>query len=560
MGFKSDIEIAQECEMLPITKIAEKAGIDDKYLEQYGKYKAKIDYNLLKESDKKDGKLILVTAINPTPAGEGKTTTTVGLADGMQKLGKSVMVALREPSLGPVFGVKGGAAGGGYAQVVPMEDINLHFTGDFHAIGAANNLLAAMIDNHIFQGNALNIDPRKITWRRCVDMNDRQLRNVVDGLGGRTNGMPREDGYDITVASEIMAVLCLASDIKDLKERLSKIIIGYTYGKVAEQKPVTAGDLHAEGAMTALLKDALKPNLVQTLEHVPAIVHGGPFANIAHGCNSVTATKMALKLADYAITEAGFGADLGAEKFLDIKCRQSGLDPAAIVIVATARALKMHGGTALADLKNTDVDALKKGLANLDAHLDAAAHYKRPVVVAVNKFFDDSREELDAIVKHCAERGIPCAIADIFSQGGEGGKDLAQMVVEAADRSTSPFKPLYESALPVEEKLNIIARNIYGADGVELTAAAKKKLAQFEASRLTDLPVCMAKTQNSLSDNGRLRGRPTGFTITVRDFEIANGAGFLVALCGEIMRMPALPVSPNAMHIYLDDKGNVQGL
>ena len=560
MGFKSDIEIAQECEMLPITQIAEKAGIDDKYLEQYGKYKAKIDYNLLKETDKKDGKLILVTAINPTPAGEGKTTTTVGLADGMQRLGKNVMVALREPSLGPVFGVKGGAAGGGYAQVVPMEDINLHFTGDFHAIGAANNLLAAMIDNHIFQGNDLNIDPRKITWRRCVDMNDRQLRNVVDGLGGRTNGMPREDGYDITVASEIMAVLCLASDIKDLKERLSRIIIGYTYGKVSEQKPVTAGDLHAEGAMTALLKDALKPNLVQTLEHVPAIVHGGPFANIAHGCNSVTATKMAMKLADYAITEAGFGADLGAEKFLDIKCRQSGLDPAAIVIVATARALKMHGGTALADLKNTDVDALKKGLANLDAHLDAAAHYKRPVVVAVNKFFDDSREELDAIVKHCAERGIPCAIADIFSQGGEGGKDLAQMVVEAADKHSAPFKPLYESALPVEEKLNIIARNIYGADGVELMAAAKKKLAQFEASRLTDLPVCMAKTQNSLSDNGRLRGRPTGFTITVRDFEIANGAGFLVALCGEIMRMPALPVSPNAMHIYLDDKGNVQGL
>ena len=503
----TDIEIAQAAQPLDISAVAEKAGVASEYLECYGRTKAKV-------------------------------------------------VALREPSLGPVFGVKGGAAGGGYAQVIPMEDINLHFTGDFHAIGAANNLLAAMLDNHIQQGNELGIDVRRITWKRVVDMNDRQLRNIVCGLGGKVNGVPREDGFDITVASEIMAVLCLADSLTDLKARLGRMVVAYSRSGA----PVTAHDLRAEGAMAALLKDAIKPNLVQTLEGTPAFIHGGPFANIAHGCNSVLATRMALHFGDYAVTEAGFAFDLGAEKFLDIKCRQSGLDPAAIVIVATARALKMHGGTALADLKNTDVDALKKGLANLDAHLDAAAHYKRPVVVAVNKFFDDSREELDAIVKHCAERGIPCAIADIFSQGGEGGKDLAQMVVEAADRSSAPFKPLYESALPVEEKLNIIARNIYGADGVELTAAAKKKLAQFEASRLTDLPVCMAKTQNSLSDNGRLRGRPTGFTITVRDFEIANGAGFLVALCGEIMRMPALPVSPNAMHIYLDNKGNVQGL
>ena len=552
---KSDIEIAQEAKMKPIAEIAASLGIADEDVIPYGRYKAKINHRLIHKASKQ-GKMILVTAISPTPAGEGKTTTSVGLADAMNALGKKTMLCLREPSLGPVFGVKGGAAGGGYAQVVPMEDINLHFTGDLHAIGAANNLLAAMIDNSIQQGNPLNIDPRRITWKRCMDMNDRQLRFIVDGLGGKVNGTPREDGFDITVASEVMAIFCLATSISDLKERLSKIVCAYTY----DGKPVTAGDIGAAGAMTALLKDALDPNLVQTLENNPAIIHGGPFANIAHGCNSVLATKLSLSLADYTITEAGFGADLGAEKFLDIKCRQSGLDPAAIVIVATARALKMHGGTALADLKNTDVDALKKGLANLDAHLDAAAHYKRPVVVAVNKFFDDSREELDAIVKHCAERGIPCAIADIFSQGGEGGKDLAQMVVEAADRSSAPFKPLYESALPVEEKLNIIARNIYGADGVELTAAAKKKLAQFEASRLTDLPICMAKTQNSLSDNGRLRGRPTGFTITVRDFEIANGAGFLVALCGEIMRMPALPVSPNAMHIYLDNKGNVQGL
>ena len=554
---KTDIQIAQEAVLEPISDVAASLGLDGESLIPYGKYKAKVDHRLVKKlAEKKDAKVILVTAISPTPAGEGKTTTSVGLADALHRMGKNVVLALREPSIGPVFGVKGGAAGGGYAQVVPMEDINLHFTGDLHAIGAANNLLAAMVDNYIYQGNALNIDPRRITWKRCVDMNDRQLRFITDGLGGKANGTPREDGFDITVASEVMAIFCLATDLADLKARLGRIVVGYTYAGA----PVTAEQIGAAGAMAALLKDAFDPNLVQTLEHTPALVHGGPFANIAHGCNSVLATKMALHFGDYAVTEAGFAFDLGAEKFLDIKCRQSGLDPAAIVIVATARALKMHGGTALADLKNTDVAALKKGLANLDAHLDAAAHYKRPVVVAVNKFFDDSQEELDAIVAHCAERGIPCAIADIFSQGGEGGKNLAQMVVQAADKPSAPFKPLYESALPVEEKLNIIARSIYGADGVELTPAAKKKLAQFEASRLTDLPICMAKTQNSLSDNGRLRGRPTGFTVTVRDFEIANGAGFLVALCGEIMRMPALPVSPNAMHIYLDNKGNVQGL
>ena len=553
----TDIEIAQRAHMLPISQVARQLEIREDELEPYGRYKAKLNEKLFQRlKDAPNGKLILVTAINPTPAGEGKTTTTAGLGEAMAKIGKKAVLALREPSLGPVFGIKGGAAGGGYAQVVPMEDINLHFTGDMHAITSANNLLCAMLDNHMQQGNSLNVDPRRVLIRRCMDMNDRALRNVVIGLGGKVNGVPREDGFVITVATEVMAILCLAEDLEDLKRRLGNILVAYTY----DGKPVYARDLQAVGAMAALLEEAVLPNFVQTLENTPALMHGGPFANIAHGCNSVLATRMALHFGDYAVTEAGFAFDLGAEKFLDIKCRQSGLDPAAIVIVATARALKMHGGTALADLKNTDVDALKKGLANLDAHLDAAAHYKRPVVVAVNKFFDDSREELDAIVKHCAERGIPCAIADIFSQGGEGGKDLAQMVVEAADRSSAPFKPLYESALPVEEKLNIIARNIYGADSVELTAAAKKKLAQFEASRLTDLPVCMAKTQNSLSDNGRLRGRPTGFTITVRDFEIANGAGFLVALCGEIMRMPALPVSPNAMHIYLDDKGNVQGL
>jgi len=551
----TDIEIANSVTMKPITEIAGKLGIPADVPELYGKYKAKLPLCLIDETQIRNKHLILVSAISPTPAGEGKTTVSIGLAEGLNRIGKQTTVVLREPSLGPVFGIKGGATGGGYSQVLPMEDINLHFTGDFNAVEKAHNLLSALIDNNIqSKTSSIGLDPRTVTWKRVMDMNDRSLRSIIVGLNKQ--GFPRETGFDITPASEIMACLCLATSYKDMEERINRIVIGFT----TDDKPVFARELGITGSVMALLKDALMPNLVQSVEGVPCFLHGGPFANIAHGCNSVLATRMALHFGDYAVTEAGFAFDLGAEKFLDIKCRQSGLDPAAIVIVATARALKMHGGTALADLKNTDVDALKKGLANLDAHLDAAAHYKRPVVVAVNKFFDDSREELDAIVKHCAERGIPCAIADIFSQGGEGGKDLAQMVVEAADKHSAPFKPLYESALPVEEKLNIIARNIYGADGVELTAAAKKKLAQFEASRLTDLPVCMAKTQNSLSDNGRLRGRPTGFTITVRDFEIANGAGFLVALCGEIMRMPALPVSPNAMHIYLDDKGNVQGL
>mgnify|MGYP000786603521 CR=1 FL=1 len=561
MGFKSDIEIAQECEMLPITQIAEKAGIDDKYLEQYGKYKAKIDYNLLKESDKKDGKLILVTAINPTPAGEGKTTTTVGLADGMQRLGKSVMVALREPSLGPVFGVKGGAAGGGYAQVVPMEDINLHFTGDFHAIGAANNLLAAMIDNHIFQGNALNIDPRKITWRRCVDMNDRQLRNVVDGLGGKTNGMPREDGYDITVASEIMAVLCLASDIKDLKERLSKIIIGYTYGKVSEQKPVTAGDLHAEGAMTALLKDALKPNLVQTLEHVPAIVHGGPFANIAHGCNSVTATKMAMKLADYAITEAGFGADLGAEKFLDIKCRMAGLKPSAVVIVATVRALKYNGGVAKADLNNENLEALEKGIPNLLKHVSNIKNvYKLPCVVAINAFPTDTKAELDFVEAKCKELGVNVALSEVWAKGGEGGIDLAKKVLKTLEEKESNFKVLYPDNLSLKEKVETIAKEIYGADGVTYEPAAEKMLAKLTDLGFGDLPVCMAKTQYSLSDDQTKLGRPEGFDIHVRDAFVNAGAGFVVILTGAVMTMPGLPQTPAAENIDISNDGEISGI
>ena len=560
MGFKSDIEIAQECEMLPITQIAEKAGIDDKYLEQYGKYKAKIDYNLLKESDKKDGKLILVTAINPTPAGEGKTTTTVGLADGMQRLGKSVMVALREPSLGPVFGVKGGAAGGGYAQVVPMEDINLHFTGDFHAIGAANNLLAAMIDNHIFQGNALNIDPRKITWRRCVDMNDRQLRNVVDGLGGKTNGMPREDGYDITVASEIMAVLCLASDIKDLKERLSKIIIGYTYGKVSEQKPVTAGDLHAEGAMTALLKDALKPNLVQTLEHVPAIVHGGPFANIAHGCNSVTATKMAMKLADYAITEAGFGADLGAEKFLDIKCRMAGLKPSAVVIVATVRALKYNGGVAKADLAEENLDALAKGIVNLEKHIENIQKYGVPVIVTLNSFVTDTDAENAFIEKFCRERGCEFALSEVWEKGGEGGVDLAQKVLETLETKESDFHTLYNDELSLKDKIRTIAQEIYGAHDVVYEPAAEKQLSKIESMGFGSFPICMAKNQYSLSDDATKLGRPENFDIHIREVYVSAGAGFVVALTGAVMTMPGLPKVPAANGIDVTDDGKITGL
>ena len=560
MGYKSDIEIAQETTMAPIIEIAAKAGIDEKYLEQYGKYKAKIDYNLLREKEAPDGKLILVTAINPTPAGEGKTTTTVGLADGMQKLGKKVMVALREPSLGPVFGVKGGAAGGGYAQVVPMEDINLHFTGDFHAIGAANNLLAAMVDNHIFQGNALNIDPRKITWRRCVDMNDRQLRSVVDGLGGRTDGVPREDGYDITVASEIMAVLCLASDITDLKNRLARMVVGYTYGKPSEQKPVTAGDLNAQGAMAALLKDALKPNLVQTLEHVPAIVHGGPFANIAHGCNSVIATKMALHLADYAITEAGFGADLGAEKFLDIKCRMAGLKPSAVVIVATVRALKYNGGVPKAELNNENLEALEKGLPNLLKHVDNIKNvYKLPCVVAINAFPTDTKAELDLVERKCKELGVNVALSEVWAKGGEGGIALAEEVIRLVEEPND-FSYSYELDGTIEEKLDTIVKRVYGGKGVVLTAQAKKQAEQLTALGYGNCPICVAKTQYSLSDDPTKLGAPKDFEVTVRNLKISAGAGFIVALTGDIMTMPGLPKVPAAERIDVDETGKITGL
>ena len=561
MGFKSDIEIAQECEMRPITEIAAKADIDDKYLEQYGKYKAKIDYNLLKETDAKDGKLILVTAINPTPAGEGKTTTSVGLADGLSKIGKKVVVALREPSLGPVFGVKGGAAGGGYAQVVPMEDINLHFTGDFHAIGAANNLLAAMIDNHIFQGNALNIDPRKVTWRRCVDMNDRQLRNIVDGLGGKTNGMPREDGYDITVASEIMAVLCLASDISDLKKRLARIIVGYTYGKVSEQKPVTAGDLHAEGAMAALLKDALKPNLVQTLEGTPAIVHGGPFANIAHGCNSVTATRMALKLSDYTVTEAGFGADLGAEKFLDIKCRMAGLKPNAVVIVATVRALKYNGGVAKADLNNENLEALEKGLPNLLKHVSNITDvYKLPCVVAINEFPTDTQAEVELVERKCKELGVNVVLSQVWAKGGEGGVALAEEVVRLCEQPNDSFSFAYDLEGSIEDKLNQIVQKVYGGKRVVLTANAQKQAAELTALGFDKCPICVAKTQYSLTDDQTKLGAPTDFEVTVRNLKISAGAGFIVALTREIMTMPGLPKVPAAEKIDVDENGKITGL
>ena len=561
MEFKTDIQIAQECVMAPITEIAEKAGIDDKYLEQYGKYKAKIDYNLLKESDKQDGKLILVTAINPTPAGEGKTTTTIGLADALQRLDKKVMVALREPSLGPVFGVKGGAAGGGYAQVVPMEDINLHFTGDFHAIGAANNLLAAMIDNHIYQGNELNIDPRKITWKRCVDMNDRQLRYVTDGLGGKANGTPREDGYDITVASEVMAVLCLAKDITDLKERLSRIIIGYTYGKIADQKPVTAGDLNAHGAMAALLKDALKPNLVQTLEKVPAIVHGGPFANIAHGCNSVTATRMAMKLSDYAITEAGFGADLGAEKFLDIKCRMAGIKPNAVVIVATVRALKYNGGVAKADLNNENLEALEKGLPNLLKHVSNIKDvYHLPCVVAINAFPTDTKAELDLVEAKCKELGVNVALSEVWAKGGEGGIKLAEEVIRLAEESNDEFSYSYELEGSIEDKLNQIVRKIYGGNKVILTETARKQAKELEKLGFANYPICMAKTQYSLTDDQTKLGAPKDFDITVRNLKISAGAGFIVALTGEIMTMPGLPKVPAAVRIDVDEKGVISGL
>ena len=550
MAYKSDIEIAQECTMAPITEVAAKAGIDDRYLEQYGKYKAKINYSLLKESEAPDGKLVLVTAINPTPAGEGKTTTTVGLADGLRKIGKKSVAALREPSLGPIFGVKGGAAGGGYAQVVPMEDINLHFTGDFHAISTANNLLAAMVDNHIYQGNALNIDPRRITWRRCMDMNDRQLRNIVDGLGGKSNGTPREDGYDITAASEIMAVLCLANDIDDLKSRLAKLVVGYTYGKASEQKPVTAGDLHAEGAMCALLKDALKPNLVQTLEHTPAIIHGGPFANIAHGCNSVTATRMALKLGDYCVTEAGFGADLGAEKFFDIKCRMAGLTPSAVVVVASVRALKHHGGVAIKDLNEENLEALEKGLPNLLKHVsNIRGVYHLPCVVAVNAFPTDTKAELDLVEQECRKLGVNVALSQVWAKGGEGGIALAEEVVRLCEEDHSGFTFSYELEGSIQDKLDQIVRKIYGGSGAVLTASARKQAEQLEALGYGSCPICVAKTQYSLSDDPGKLGAPGDFPVTVRNLKISAGAGFIVALTGEIMTMPGLPKSPAAESI-----------
>ena len=556
MTIKSDIEIAQAAEPLPIAAVAEACGVGEAYLEQYGRYKAKIDNKYLKETGRPDGKLVLVTAITPTPAGEGKTTTTVGLADGLRKIGKNAVVALREPSLGPVFGIKGGAAGGGYAQVIPMEDINLHFTGDFHAIGAANNLLAAMLDNHIQQGNALGIDPKQITWRRCVDMNDRQLRNIVDGLGGRMQGVPREDGFDITVASEVMAVLCLAADIPDLKARLGRIIVGYTYAG----DPVTARDLKAEGAMAALLKDALKPNLVQTLEHTPALIHGGPFANIAHGCNSVTATRMALKLGDYAITEAGFGADLGAEKFLDIKCRMAGLKPDAVVMVATVRALKHHGGAAKADLGKEDLAALERGLPNLLQHVDNIKNvFGLPCVVAINAFPTDTAAELRLVEDKCRELGVRVALSEVWAKGGEGGRALAEEVVRLCEQP-SDFHCSYELDGSIEGKLEAICRRVYHADGVVLTPNAKK-----QAQRLTELgygglPICMAKTQYSFSDDPALLGAPRGFTVTVRNLKVSAGAGFLVALTGDIMTMPGLPKVPAAEKIDVDEEGRITGL
>ena len=553
---KTDIEIAQSVQMQNINEIAKTAGIDSKYIEQYGNYKAKIDLSILKECKNDDGKLVLVTAITPTPAGEGKTTTTIGLADGMKKIGKNVMVALREPSLGPVFGVKGGAAGGGYAQVVPMGDINLHFTGDFHAIGAANNLLAAMLDNHIHQGNALNIDTRRITWKRCVDMNDRQLRYITDGLGGRTNGVPREDGYDITVASEVMAVLCLANSISDLKDRLSKIIVAYNY----EGKPVTAGDLKAAGAMTALLKEAIKPNLVQTLEGTPALVHGGPFANIAHGCNSVIATKLALKLGDYVITEAGFGADLGAEKFLDIKCRFAGLKPSAVVLVATIRALKMHGGVAKTDLNEENLEALEKGMPNLLKHLSNITDvYKLPCVVAVNKFPTDTDAEVDLVIKKCKEIGINVVLSDVWAKGGDGGMDLAKEVVSLCEKDND-FTFCYDTEDTIENKIDTIVKKIYGGDGVSFTPAAKKQIATLTELGYDKLPVCMAKTQYSFSDDMKKLGAPSGFTVTVRNIKISAGAGFIVALTGDIMTMPGLPKVPAAEKIDVDDNGVISGL
>ena len=556
MAYMTDIEIAQATPMRPIAEIAQKAGIADEYLESYGRYKAKVDPRLLKESDRPEGKLILVTAITPTPAGEGKTTTTIGLADGLRHIGKNAVVALREPSLGPVFGIKGGAAGGGYAQVVPMEDINLHFTGDFHAIGAANNLLAAMLDNHIYQGNALHIDPRRITWRRCVDMNDRQLRFITDGLGGRVNGVPREDGYDITVASEIMAVFCLSSSITDLKERLSRIVVGYTY----DEQPVTAGQLGAVGAMAALLKDAIKPNLVQTLEGTPAFVHGGPFANIAHGCNSVMATRMAMKLGDYAVTEAGFGADLGAEKFLDIKCRMAGLRPSAVVMVATVRALKMHGGLAKTDLGKEDLGALEAGLPNLLRHVSNIVNvYKLPCVVAVNRFPTDTDAEISLVIEKCRALGVRTVLSTVWADGGAGGTELAEEVVRLCELPND-FSFSYPLEDSIEDKIAAVVRRIYGGDGVTFAPAASKEIARLTALGYGGLPVCMAKTQYSFSDDPAKLGAPEGFTVTVRNVKVSAGAGFIVALTGDIMTMPGLPKVPAAQRIDVDENGRISGL
>lgn len=553
---KTDIEIAQSAEMKPIAEIAKKAEIDEKYLENYGKYKAKIDLSLLKETHEKEGKLVLVTAITPTPAGEGKTTTTIGLADGLAKLGKKTVVALREPSLGPVFGVKGGAAGGGYAQVVPMEDINLHFTGDFHAIGAANNLLAAMIDNHIYQGNALRIDPQRITWHRCVDMNDRQLRFVVDGLGGRINGVTREDSYDITVASEIMAVLCLSTSLANLKERLSKIIIGYTY----DEKPVTAGDLKAVGAMAALLKDAIKPNLVQSLEGTPALVHGGPFANIAHGCNSVMATKMAMRLGDYAITEAGFGADLGAEKFLDIKCRYAGLKPSAVVIVATVRALKMHGGVLKTNLGEENLEALEKGMPNLLRHVKNIKEvFGLPAVVAVNQFPTDTKAELDLVISKCRELGVNTVLSTVHANGGEGGIELAKEVVKLCEEEND-FRFAYDLNTTIEEKILAVVKKVYGGNAISILPAAKKQIDKLTELGFANLPICVAKTQYSFSDDPKKLGAPENFTVTIKNVKISAGAGFIVVLTGDIMTMPGLPKVPAAENIDVDDNGVIHGL
>lgn len=553
----SDIEIAQQAKMQKITDVAAKLGISEDDIELYGKYKAKLSYDLIRRvKDKKDGKLILVTAITPTPAGEGKSTTTVGLAQGLAKLGKKVIVALREPSLGPCMGIKGGAAGGGYSQVVPMEDINLHFTGDFHAITSAHMLLAAMLDNHIQQGNALNIDPRRIAWKRVVDMNDRELRNIVVGLGGKAHGVPRQDGFDITVASEVMAILCLASSLHDLKERLAKIIVAYDYNG----NPVTAGQIKAQGAMAALLKDAVKPNLVQTLENVPAIIHGGPFANIAHGCNSVMATQTGMKLADYTITEAGFGADLGAEKFFDIKCRYAGLKPDATVIVATVRALKMHGGVPKTDLKTPNVEAVKKGLVNLEKHIENVKKFGVPCVVAINIFAQDTAEELEAVREHCAKHGVNVALSDVFAKGGEGGIDLAKEVIALADSGESKFAPIYPLDMSLKGKIETIAKEIYGADGVNYTKEADKALKEFEELGYGNLPICMAKTQYSFSDDPALLGRPSGFKITIRNCRIAAGAGFIVVLTGDVMTMPGLPKVPAAEKIDVTDNGLISGL